>query len=551
MRTSPISRRLISAHNRARLMAAIEPLESRQLLSSVVVNTTADSIDASGSSTVSLRDAVAMANAAKSATTITFSSTVFNTAKTIILAKGTLSFSNTAEATTITGPAAGVTISGNNAVQGIYVSSQVALTLLNLTISKCMTGLGAGIETAGNLTVQNCTLSNNDATASDDGGGIAIDGGTTKLINDTIANNIGDGLNPRGGTVTIADCTITNNSSYGGFTGAGIYVQGGSVVTVSNSIIAGNKQAATSGSEDVFGPFVSKGHNLIGEIDSSTGWISSDLTGTVAKPLNPKLGALASNGGPTQTVLPLAGSPALGAGSTSLIPSGVTTDQRGLPRIVSSKVDIGSVEIQPVAAIKITAPAAQSTSVGISTKVSLGSFTQIGSTSPFKDAITWGDGSASTVLTLSAAGTIPATAHTFAKTGTFTVTEIIADAKGNKSNTITFKETVTAPPSSISGTVFDDANGDGKIDNGEYGSGLWTVDLDLVVNGKTTTNYKTTTTDINGKFSFTGLAAGSYVVRVIPVTGTTPTEKWANKLAITLAAGVNSTGNLFGEKATG
>jgi hypothetical protein len=45
-------------------------------------------------------------------------------------------------------------------------------------------------------------------------------------------------------------------------------------------------------------------------------------------------------------MLPLPGSPVLDAGSNALIPAGVTTDQRGLPRISGSRVDIGAVELQ-------------------------------------------------------------------------------------------------------------------------------------------------------------------------------------------------------------
>ncbi|MBK8536972.1 MAG: DUF4214 domain-containing protein [Candidatus Competibacteraceae bacterium] len=58
------------------------------------------------------------------------------------------------------------------------------------------------------------------------------------------------------------------------------------------------------------------------------------------------LGDLADNGGPTQTLLPVVGSPAINAGDNTLIPAGVTTDQRGVgfPRIVNTTVDIGAVE---------------------------------------------------------------------------------------------------------------------------------------------------------------------------------------------------------------
>ena len=55
---------------------------------------------------------------------------------------------------------------------------------------------------------------------------------------------------------------------------------------------------------------------------------------------------LANYGGPTETMPPMVGSPAIDAGSNSLIPSGVTTDQRGLPRIANGTVDIGAVEAQ-------------------------------------------------------------------------------------------------------------------------------------------------------------------------------------------------------------
>ena len=99
---------------------------------------------------------------------------------------------------------------------------------------------------------------------------------------------------------------------------------------------------------------------------------------------------------------------------------------------------------------------------------------------------------------------------------------------------------------SISGEVYDDANGDGKIDDGEYGSGLWTVDL--LSGGKLLT---TATTKIAGDFSFTSLAAGSYVVKVVQVAGTVATKPTSGVLTITLAAGQASTGNLFGERAIG
>jgi hypothetical protein len=60
---------------------------------------------------------------------------------------------------------------------------------------------------------------------------------------------------------------------------------------------------------------------------------------------DPLLGPLANNGGPTQTHVPLPGSPVIDAGDPA-IPDPPPTDQRGFPRIVGPAVDLGSVEAQ-------------------------------------------------------------------------------------------------------------------------------------------------------------------------------------------------------------
>ena len=91
--------------------AAIEFLESRTLLTSVVVNTISDT--ATGTGVVTLADAVKTANSSSTPTTITFSPTVFAKSQTITLNGVALELSNTKESTTITGPSVRVTISGN------------------------------------------------------------------------------------------------------------------------------------------------------------------------------------------------------------------------------------------------------------------------------------------------------------------------------------------------------------------------------------------------------------------------------------------------------
>jgi hypothetical protein len=80
----------------------------------------------------------------------------------------------------------------------------------------------------------------------------------------------------------------------------------------------------------------------------------TDTVGT-GTAFEPKLGPLASNGGPTQTHLPQAGSPLIDAiptadcaGGNTLAGSTITTDQRSLarPDVVNQQCDIGSVEVQ-------------------------------------------------------------------------------------------------------------------------------------------------------------------------------------------------------------
>jgi hypothetical protein len=62
--------------------------------------------------------------------------------------------------------------------------------------------------------------------------------------------------------------------------------------------------------------------------------------------VDPKLGPLQNNGGPTMTMLPQAGSAAINAGDPNFSPP-PSTDQRGYPR-VNGRLDIGAVEVGPL-----------------------------------------------------------------------------------------------------------------------------------------------------------------------------------------------------------
>jgi hypothetical protein len=100
--------------------------------------------------------------------------------------------------------------------------------------------------------------------------------------------------------------------------GGGIDNQG--TATLSNTIIAGQNSGG-----DINGGYTDGGNNLIGG--------------------NPLLAPLGDYGGPTLTMPPLPGSPALG-GVLANTPGTPSTDQRGLARNTAATTDIGAVEFQ-------------------------------------------------------------------------------------------------------------------------------------------------------------------------------------------------------------
>ena len=96
-----------------------------------------------------------------------------------------------------------------------------------------------------------------------------------------------------------------------------------------NSLLAYNSPS------NILGTLTDAGHNL-----------SSDFSYLLSGPgsasgLDPKLGPLANNGGPTLTLALLPGSPAIDAGNTAAAPP---TDQRGVPRTYGQAADIGAFE---------------------------------------------------------------------------------------------------------------------------------------------------------------------------------------------------------------
>jgi hypothetical protein len=217
-------------------------------------------------------------------------------------------------------------------------------------------GLDFAIYSAG-ATIANSTISNNHATFGAGGGLVALSSTagssnfSVAIRNSTVAGNFSDagnggglytavgysGLgNPKGtGVLTIESSTISGNSS--AQIGGGAYaLDRGNAIELHNTLVANN--TATTFNPDTSGTFIAN-YSFIRNpgIASITG-SHNNTSGA-----DPLLGPLTVNGGSTLTMLPALGSPVIDAGDNAGAPS---TDQRGLPRPVNVKVDIGAIERQ-------------------------------------------------------------------------------------------------------------------------------------------------------------------------------------------------------------
>ena len=218
---------------------------------------------------------------------------------------------------------------------------------------------GGGVTTnSGDLTFDRSTISGNQSGGN--GGGIETFFGDILLRNSTVSGNqsgdSGGGIYQGTGSLTqIINSTVSNNQSDGN--GGGIHHDGSSsfdTLTIENSIVAANITVNGSGSDLNYSSAITSSvrNSLIGSnagtpLQATTPGAANSAgnqIGTDATPIDPLLGALADNGGPTLTHALLAGSPAINAGGSVSVDIG-NTDQRGEARISDGQIDIGAFEL--------------------------------------------------------------------------------------------------------------------------------------------------------------------------------------------------------------
>jgi hypothetical protein len=210
----------------------------------------------------------------------------------------------------------------NTAGGGIFTQN-VTVSITNSIVRHNDAGDGGGLSFLfGSATVERTEVSGN--TAGSFGGGIRADSAPVTISNVTVSGNTagsGSAVGSTNSTVSLRSSTVSGNITTAGG-GAAVQTLNGTLISVLSSIVANQTAGANcSGVTDV-------GHDLQSD-NTCPGFATGD----------PLLGPLAANGGVSQTMaITSSTSPAVHAGNCA----GVTTDQRGFPRL--APCDIGAFE---------------------------------------------------------------------------------------------------------------------------------------------------------------------------------------------------------------
>ena len=409
------------------------------------------------------------------------------------------------------------TLSGNSAISsgGAIFNQGKSSTLMisNSTLSGNSANTGGAIYNfgGGTVTISNSTLSGNSANT---GGAIGSTSGTVTISNSSLYSNsasYGGAIeNSVGSTVTITNSTLYSNSAT--YDGGTIDNNSGSTVNLQNSLL--------QGSNICFGnSFIDKGYNLEAEATNS---YTCELGASSMNTTDAILGTLRNNGGTTNTVALLSGSPAIGA-----IPAAscvVTADQRGVNRPQGTKCDIGAFEVvvNPATPTVTTNPTNTTVTAG-----NAANFTAAASGNPIptvqwqssSNGTTWSDVSGATSTTYSVT---PTATSDSGKQYRAVFTSLIGSATSSTAimtvNPGTASKLIfsTQPSGAVAGTAF--TTQPIVVVQDAYGNTATSLSSPITLTIKTgtgTLSGTTSATASNGVASFSGLSidkSGSFVL---------------------------------------
>ncbi len=282
------------------------------------------------------------------------------------------------------GPGGNGGVAGMVAGGGLFENNDIELTVFNSTFggvtsgsgntnSNVLTGANGGrggdAGTAGH-TLAAADGGSGGAGSTVEGAGVAVLSGTATFINDTIvanqdavslANGAGGKSGGAAGAGTPGGVGPNGTANAGGyFAGSGSTgnANNPTVNHVGNTIIDLNSSTTNftgttvNTTPDVAGTFASQGTNILGTTTGATGFnTGSGGSDMIANATQLDMGPLLNNGGPTLTNALLPNSVAINAGNNTLVPSGVTTDQRGTgfsrKDVTKNVVDVGAIEFNP------------------------------------------------------------------------------------------------------------------------------------------------------------------------------------------------------------
>jgi hypothetical protein len=292
-------------------------------------------------------------------------------------------------------------LDGGGATQILSIAAPAAqVTITGVTLRNGKSTGGGALSSSVPLTLTDSAILGNTSTGA--GGGVAIQAAFTMerdLFAGNTATNSGGAIEfapPTPVVGTIADSTLTQNSS-GSISGA-VNEQNSSTETLHlvNDSFVGNAATSEGGAFRAWsGTHIDYRNTLFarntaasgpncewggGAVVISLGYNAQDVNDPeclMNKPTDmntviPELGPLQNNGGPTDTLLPAATSPLIGAGD----PANCTgSDQRGVPRLQEGGCDIGATEstVPTAAGLQVSNVATTSADVsGVAGTIDLG-----------------------------------------------------------------------------------------------------------------------------------------------------------------------------------